>query len=285
MIHPGVRRRPLLLLPLPPSASADIAFDRKRAEINLLERGGGVRACVVRLCKLTERGLNTKVAREEERGGGWLSAHSVDGRFTQCAYWQCATGRRVHGLAACLHGPWYAVWKCVNTEYVCQYTEETSENSFQCLIQRCTRFCFPLADPSAARGGGDIYKQRISWHRLLDLLSEENFCCGRVSWKEGIWFFTFFPSYFIRIVREKKKGEKENRSKSDKIPSSMYFLRLLGDLGDFSLTRRNKGRKEKMMVDEDISAWRGEESREKNIISRVSKGWSRRETEISLNIA
>lgn len=48
--------------------------------------------------------------------------------------------------------------------------------------------------------------------------------------KEGIWFFTFFPSYFIRIVREKKKGEKkENRSKSDKIPSSMYFLRLLGD--------------------------------------------------------
>lgn len=70
MIHPGVRRRPLLLLPLPPSASADIAFDRKRAEINLLERGGGVRACVVRLCKLTERGLNTQVAREEERGGG-----------------------------------------------------------------------------------------------------------------------------------------------------------------------------------------------------------------------
>lgn len=65
----------------------------------------------------------------------------------------------------------------------------------------------------------------------------------------------------------------------------MYFLRLLGDLGDFSLTRRNKGRKEKMMVDEDISARRGEESREKNIISRVSKGWSRRETEISLNIA
>lgn len=108
---------------------------------------------------------------------------------------------------------------------------------------------------------------------------------GRVSWNDGIWFFTFFPSYFIRIVREKKKGEKENRSKSDKIPSSMYFLRLLGDLGDFSLTRRNKGRKEKMMVDEDISAWRGEESREKNIISRVSKGWSRRETEILLNIA
>lgn len=109
---------------------------------------------------------------------------------------------------------------------------------------------------------------------------------GRVSWNDGIWFFTFFPSYFIRIVREKKKGEKkENRSKSDKIPSSMYFLRLLGDLGDFSLTRRNKGRKEKMMVDEDISAWRGEESREKNIISRVSKEWSRRETEISLNIA
>lgn len=69
MIHPGVRRRPLLLLPLPPSASADIAFDRKRAEINLLERGGGVRACVVRLCKLTERGLNTQVAREEEREG------------------------------------------------------------------------------------------------------------------------------------------------------------------------------------------------------------------------
>lgn len=40
-----------------------------------------------------------------------------------------------------------------------------------------------------------------------------------------------------------------------------------------------------MMVDEDISAWREEESREKNIISRVSKGWSRRETEILLNIA
>lgn len=85
---------------------------------------------------VNRRGLN-RSSRERERDD---FRHSVDGHFTQRAYiGEWTRTSEVWPRASTGHDDTRCVWKCVNTEYVCQYTEETSENSFQCLIQRCTR--------------------------------------------------------------------------------------------------------------------------------------------------
>lgn len=205
MIHPGVRRRPLLLLPLFPSASADIAFDRKRAEINLLERGGGVRACVVRLCKLTERGLNTQVAREEERGmtfgtfRGW-PFHAVCVLAVRDGEESPRPGRvPPRAMICCLEMCQY--WICMPV-YGGDFWELVS--MFNTKVHA---LLFSVSRSLRSTGWGRYLQATDFLASALGSSFGREFLLrrGRVSWNDGIWFLTLFPSYFIRIVREKKK--------------------------------------------------------------------------------
>lgn len=208
MIHPGVRRRPLLLLPLPPSASADIAFDRKRAEINLLERGVVYALVSSAYVNLRREGWTPKWLERKREGGmtfgtfrGW-PFHAVCVLAVRDGEESPRPGRvPPRAMICCLEMCQY--WICMPV-YGGDFWELVS--MFNTKVHA---LLFSVSRSLRSTGWGRYLQATDFLASALGSSFGREFLLrrGRVSWNDGIWFFTFFPSYFIRIVREKKKRE------------------------------------------------------------------------------